>query len=169
MASRSLFVPFLARRNPQADVRVLIAAAYLGVATLFPPGISSSAPLILATPGNPLIEPAAGQPVLDRLIPVTDTLFTGFNLIYTIVIAVVSLLTVLALHPKRGAVTLTAEQADALLPKPPEAAAAGSSPAARLDRFPGWVLLAVILIAYPLGHSIATRGFGASWTINASI
>jgi short-chain fatty acids transporter len=29
------------------------------------------------------------------------------------------------------------------------------------------VLLAVVLLAYPLGHSIATRGFGVSWTINA--
>ena len=27
--------------------------------------------------------------------------------------------------------------------------------------------LAVILLAYPLGHSIVTRGFGTTWTINA--
>ena len=27
--------------------------------------------------------------------------------------------------------------------------------------------LAVILLVYPLGHSIATRGFGVSWSINA--
>ena len=36
-----------------------------------------------------------------------------------------------------------------------------------MDAFRGWVWLAVILLAYPLGHSIATRGFGTSWTINA--
>jgi short-chain fatty acids transporter len=28
-------------------------------------------------------------------------------------------------------------------------------------------VLAVVLMAYPLGHSIVTRGFGTSWTINA--
>ena len=36
-----------------------------------------------------------------------------------------------------------------------------------MEAFPGWVILAAILIGYPLGHSIVTRGFGASWTINA--
>ena len=37
----------------------------------------------------------------------------------------------------------------------------------RIEQFRGWVWLAVILLAYPLLHSIVTRGFGASWTINA--
>ena len=36
-----------------------------------------------------------------------------------------------------------------------------------MDFFPGWVWLAVILLAYPLGHSMLARGFGTTWTINA--
>ena len=73
----------------------------------------------------------------------------------------------IALHPREGAVTLSREQVDAILPKPPTVESSALTPAARLDRFPGWVVLAVILIAYPLGHSMVTRGFGTSWTINA--
>ena len=162
----ALFVPFLCRRNPRTDIRIIIAAAYLGIGTTFGPGLSSSAPLILATPGNPLIEPLATQ-AIDRLIPVTETLFSGFNLVFLAVIALVGFVSVVALHPKEGAVTLTLEQAEALLPSLPAQPKEASTPAGYLDRFPGWVLLAFALIAYPLGHSMITRGFGVTWTINA--
>ena len=42
-----------------------------------------------------------------------------------------------------------------------------ATPATWFDRFPGWVVLATVLIAYPLGYSIVNHGFGTSWTINA--
>jgi short-chain fatty acids transporter len=167
LVAGALFVPFLCRRNPRVDVRVVVAAAYLGGGTVFGGGLSSSAPLILATPGNPLLDPSTGRAILDRLVPVTATLFTGFNLAYTLVIGVVGLATIVALHPRRGAVTLSGEQIEAILPKPPEAERPVSTPADWLDAFPGWIWLAVLLIAYPLGHSMITQGFGTSWTINA--
>ena len=63
----ALFVPFVCRRNPRVDARVLVAAAYLGLGTVWHGGFSGSAPLILATPGNPLLEPASGPAVVDRL------------------------------------------------------------------------------------------------------
>ena len=166
MAS-ALFVPFVCKHNPKTDIRVLITAAYLGLGTVWHCGLSGSAPLILATPGNPLIAPASGQPVVSRLIPVTETLFASFNLGYMVVIAAVGLVAVLALHPRRGAVTLTSEQIEAILPKPPEVESATDTPAGRINRFPGWIILAVLLISYPLGHSMLTRGFGTTWTINA--
>ena len=164
LVASALFVPFLCRHNPRADIRVLIAAAYLGLGTIFPFGLSSSAPLILATPGNPLMQPATGSPIVDRLVPVTETLFAPFNLGFALVMAAVGFLAVVALHPRRGAVTLSPEQIQEILPKPPEDS---STPAGRIDRFPGWVLLAAILIGYPLGHSMVNRGFGTTWTINA--
>jgi short-chain fatty acids transporter len=163
----ALFVPFVLRRNPKVDVRVLVAGAYIGLGTVWHGGLSGSAPLILATPGNPLLEPVSGPAVVDRLYPVTETLFAPFNLVYLLVIGTVGLATAVALHPRRGAVTLTPEQVDRILPAPPEEPEPPDTPAGRLDRFRGWVLLAAALLAYPLGHSIVTRGFGASWTINA--
>ena len=163
----ALFVPFLLRRNPLADVRVVIAAAYLGLGTVWHGGLSGSAPLILATPGNPLMSPATGAAVVDRLYPVTETLFQTFNVAYMFVIGAVALCVTLALHPRKDVRTLSSEQIEAIMPSPPAEDWAGSTPAARVDRFRGWVWLAVILLGYPLGHSIATRGFGVSWTINA--
>ena len=163
----ALFVPFICRRNPRADIRVVIAAAYLGLGTVWHCGLSGSAPLILATPHNPLLEPQSGAAVVDRLYPVTETLFNRFNLIYMLAIGSVGLATALVLHPRRDAVTFSEEQIRAILPAPPPEEIVPDTPAGRIDNFSGWVWLAVILLAYPLVHSFATRGFGSSWTINA--
>jgi len=163
----ALFVPFICRRNPKADVRVVIAAAYIGLGTVWHCGLSGSAPLILATPGNPLLDPSTGPPVVDRLYPVTETLFNAFNLVYLVAIGAVGLAVAVALHPRRNVVTFTPEQLERILPRPPETPLPPGTPAERVDAFRGWVWLAIGLLAYPLGHSLLTRGFGTSWTINA--
>ncbi|TFG93935.1 MAG: short-chain fatty acid transporter [Myxococcales bacterium] len=163
----ALFVPFLCRRNPKVDVRVLVAASYLGLGTLWHGGLSGSAPLILATPGNPLLAPQSGPPVVTRLYPVTETLFQPWNLVIVLVVSAVAVAVCIALHPRRGAVTLTPEQVAAILPSPPEALAEPVTPGGRIDAFRGWTWLAALLLAAPLGFAIATRGFGTSWTINA--
>lgn len=162
VVASALFVPFIARRNPKADIRVLIAAAYLGIGTVWHGGLSGSAPLILATPGNPILQ--AGN--IERVLPVTETLFRPFNLAYLLVVALVSLVMIWFLHPRTDARTLTGDELAAILPTMPQEDEP-ATPAARLEAFRGWVYLAAILIAYPLGHSIVTRGFGASWTINS--
>ena len=61
----ALFVPFICRRNPRVDIRVLIAASYMGLGTVWQSGFSSSAPLILATPGNPLLDPSSGPAIVQ--------------------------------------------------------------------------------------------------------
>ncbi len=166
VVASALFVPFVARHNPKADIRVLIAAAYLGLGTVWHGGFSGSAPLILATPGNPLLAPATGEPVIDRLIPVTETLLIPFNLIYVVIIGAVALATVVALHPRGKPQTLTKEQIDQMMPALPEVDPA-DTPAGRMESHRGWIVFAAILIGYPLGYSMVTRGFGATWTINA--
>ena len=167
LVASALFVPFVARQNPKTDIRILVASAYLGLGTVWHGGLSGSAPLILATPGNPLLAPATGASVIDRLLPVTETLFVPFNLIYLVIIGAVSLVTVAALHPRRNARTLTPEQAEQMMPVLPTTGLDAKSPAAWMEGFRGWIVLAAVLIGYSLGHSIVTRGFGATWTINA--
>ncbi len=167
LVSCALFTPFVLRRNPNVDVRVLICASYLGLGTVWHGGLSGSAPLILATPGNPLLATAGGSGVVDRLYPVTETLYNHFNLIFLVVIGATGLIATCLLHPREGVRTLTQEQAEAIMPKPPQEDPPPRSPAEYLDQFRGWILLAIVLLAYPLGHSIVTRGFGTSWTINA--
>lgn len=163
----ALFLPFIVRRNPRADVRVLIASSYLGIGTLWHGGLSASAPLILATPGNPLLSPASGAPLVDRLYPVTETLFSAFNLGYIAIVSAVALACIMALHPRKGAVSLSPEQVEAILPKPPADEPGADTPAGRLDGLRVWVWLAALLLGYPLLHSLVTRGFGSTWTINA--
>lgn len=169
LVSCALFTPFLIRRNPQADVRVLIASSYLGLGTIWHGGLSGSAPLIIATPDNPLVKPAAsGAPaVIDRLYPINETLFNTYNLVYIAVIFGVALVTVVLLHPTREARTLTPEQAEAIMPAPPPTDPPARTPGERLDLFRGWVWLAVFLLVYPLAKTVLTQGFMQSWTIDA--
>jgi short-chain fatty acids transporter len=166
LVASALFIPFVCRRNPKTDVRLLAAAAYLGQGTVWHGGLSGSAPLILATPGNPLIAPAGGAPVLDRLIPVTETIFAPFNLVYLLVIAAVGLITITLLHPRRDVVTMSPDQIDAIMPRIPDLPPPRSTIAGALDSFRGWTILAAVLIAYPLGYALITRGLSA-WNINA--
>ena len=121
----------------------------------------------MATEGNPLLSPSAGAPIVDRIIPVTETLFAPFNLIYMIVVGGAALCAIVALHPRRNPHCLSPDQIEKILPKPPEIPAAQNSLAGRLDAFPGWTLLAALLIAYPLGYNIYAVGFGRAWNINA--
>lgn len=162
----ALFVPFLCRRNPKADVRVLVAASYIGLGTVWHCGLSGSAPLILATADqNPLL--AAG--VIDRIYPVTETLFAPFNLIYMVAIGIVGFVASLAIHPRRAedTVTLSAAQAEAIIPEPPPPPAPPTNPGEHLENFRGWVWLAAGLILVSLAFQIHEKGFGRAWTINA--
>ncbi len=164
----ALFVPFLCKHNPKADVRILIVACFIALGTIWHGGLSGSAPLIMATPGNPLLEPATGEPIVDEIIPVTATLFNPFNAAYMMFLAMVGFCAVMAVHPPpTQRVTLTPEQVEQILPKPPEALERRATPAGALDRSRVWVLLAAALIGYPLGHAIVTQGFGRAWNINA--
>ena len=166
LVASALFIPFLCRKNPKTDVRLLAVAAYLGQGTVWHGGLSGSAPLILATPGNPLMVPAGGAPVIDHLVPVTQTIFAPFNLIYLCVVATVGLITISLLHPRTNVVTFSPAQVEAMMPRIPDLPAERRTVAGRLDRFRGWTVLAAVLIAYPLGYALVTRGFTA-WNINA--
>ena len=92
VVASALFLPFIARRNPKADIRLLVVAGYLGLGTVWHGGLSGSAPLIMATSGNPITTPPPGtEPLVDRLLPVTETLFNSFNLIYLLIVSVVAI------------------------------------------------------------------------------
>ena len=181
VVASALFVPFIARRNPKADIRLLVVAGYLGLGTVWHGGISGSAPLIMATAGNPITTPPPGtEPLVDRLLPITETLFNVFNLTYLLVVSLVALGMGALLHPRQNPRTLSEDQLQQIMPVMPEEVEP-TTPAARIEAFRGWIFLAVILIGYPLGRSFTTEvlsgsqpfvtsfetWFGANWTINA--
>lgn len=76
----AMFAREVARRIPKSDYSLLIACAYIGFLT-WHGGLSGSIPLIAATPGNPM-EKTVG------LIPITDTLLTGYNIFITVALIV---------------------------------------------------------------------------------
>ncbi len=91
----AVFVRAVAKRVKGVDYRLLVAAAYLGLGTTWHAGLSASSPLLVATPGH-FMEKAIG------IIPVTETIFSPFNLI--VVAIVIIAMTVLApmLHPNKA-------------------------------------------------------------------
>ena len=165
----ALLIPFVARRNPKTDIRVLCAAAFMGVGTVTNAALSGSAALIMATPDNPMIKPAVGAPLVDRLYPVTETVFAPFNLVLLALLSVVSIAAICALHPrgKTPVVTLDAERLDAILPQPPRVEPERATPASWLENRRFWCYLAGAMILFTLGYNMATQGFARAWNINA--
>ncbi len=85
LISSAMFALFLVRRNPKTDYRLLVASAYLGLGCTWHAGLTGSATLLVNTPNNFLMQ----SKILDATIPVTETIFTGFNIVLTIIVIVV--------------------------------------------------------------------------------
>ncbi|SMC70732.1 TIGR00366 family protein [Sporomusa malonica] len=72
----AMFAREVARRIPKSDYRLLIATAYMGFLS-WHGGLSASVPLVAATAGNPM-EKMVG------LIPISQTIFTPYNIFITV-------------------------------------------------------------------------------------
>src|SRR5215813_1551010 len=88
-----IFLQFLVRRHPRIDYRLAVAAGYLGSTCTWHAGLSGSAPLLMATPGN-FMEAQVG------LVPVSQTTLSLFNLALTVVVVVVMTAMLLRLYPR---------------------------------------------------------------------
>lgn len=84
----------LARRQPAADYRLLVAAAYFGLGASWHAGLSGSAPLLLATPGHFM---AADYGVL----PLAETTFSPLNLFLVAAVGASLVLLVHRMYPRR--------------------------------------------------------------------
>ena len=161
LVASALFVPFIARRNPKADIRLMIAAAYLGLGTVWHGGLSGSAPLILATPGNPLMEPGTGR-ADHRPLAASDR-----DAVYPLQ------LDLSRRHIRSRAGDAVDPPSSARSVDTDRRAARGHdadgcrkrrsppTPAAGMEHFRGWIILAVVLnrvSARPLDHHARLRG-----------
>lgn len=97
-----IFAKEVARQVKGSHYPLLIAASYIGF-TLWSSGLSSSIPLILNTPGNPL-EASVG------IIPLTETIFTKYNLIITFGLLLTYALISKMMVPKSGNVITAPDQ-----------------------------------------------------------
>ena len=115
----------VARRVRGVDYRLLVASAYMGFLT-WHGGLSGSVPLVAATPGNPM-EKTIG------LIPVSQTLLTGYNIAITLGLIVMLPFLARQMMPKPGDVVAVDPK---LLEEPPSferVLSAEATPAERLE------------------------------------
>ncbi len=91
----AMFAREVAKRVPRSDYRLLIASAYIGFMT-WHGGFSGSIPLLAATPGNPI------EKYTNGVIPVSETLFAGYNLFITGALILVLPLITRMMLPKPG-------------------------------------------------------------------
>jgi short-chain fatty acids transporter len=159
IVTSAVMVRRFARHEPRVDYRLLVTAAYLGMGFTWHAGLSASAPLLVATPKH-FMEKEIG------LIPLTQTIFSPFNIGLAALVLVVFTVLVPLLHPKPGkALTVHPETlADRSSPETDRDVMdipQGRSFARWLDDAPllGW-LLALAGVVWLLQH-FSTKGWAA--------
>jgi short-chain fatty acids transporter len=100
LIASAVLVRFMARRNPGADYRLLVAVAYLGMGATWHAGPSGSVPLLLATPDTFMIRDG----LIAGPIPLSETIFTPLNLGLTAFVTVGLTVFAWLLHPPEGQV-----------------------------------------------------------------
>jgi short-chain fatty acids transporter len=156
----AMFALFLVRRNPKTDYRLLVAAAYLGLGCTWHSGLSGSATLLVNTPNNFLIQ---GK-YLDATIPTTETIFSGFNIVLTLIIIVAITILMCLMHPSpEKTYRVKPELLDQLkLYEAPERPTGGMSISDWLNWWPGFNILVALAGLFWLGWEVAQKGFAAS-------
>ena len=139
-----------AQRVKGVDYRVLVAAAYMGFMT-WHGGLMASIPLVAATPGN-LLESEIG------LIPVTETIFSTYNLITMLGLFVIIPLVAYAVHPKPGDVFVVDPE---LLrePEPAPLKTGGDTPAEKLENSRALATIAALFGFGYICYIWLTEGF----------
>lgn len=154
VAASAVLVRHIARRQPGVDYRLLVCAAYFGVATIWHAGLSGSAPLLVATQDHFLVDSIG-------VIPITDTLLAPFNLGLCLTVLLLMPLLVFLLHP-------TPDQAVCVDPARLEEALQDQddgqdrrSPAFRLENSPLINLIVAVPAFYWLLRQFQDRGLEA--------
>ena len=142
LIASAMLALFIVKRNPKADYRLLVAAAYLGLGCTWHAGLSGSATLLVATPDNFLIK---GK-LLDATIPVANTIFHPFNLILTVIIMVAITILMALMHPRpEKAYVVKPELMDQLkLYEAPPTPSKWESPSDWMNWWPGFNLIVSI-------------------------
>jgi short-chain fatty acids transporter len=129
LIAAAMLVRAMGRRHPEADYRLLVASAYLGMGTTWHAGPSGSVPLLVATPGSFMVKDG----LLAAPVPLAETIFTAGNLALMAVVLLAGTALAVALHPRAGGALAAPEAAlDALAAFEPPTRPARPTPAERL-------------------------------------
>lgn len=157
-----LFAKKLARRVKGVDYRLLIASAYSTIA-VWHAGISGSIPLKLAGAAN-LAKQTAGA--VTEAVPTTQTIFSPWNLVISVVVIVVLPFVNKAMHPKGdNVVTIDPKLLEA---EEQQAATLDRSQMTPADKLENSVIISMIVGAMGLVYIVyhfATKGFDLNLNI----
>lgn len=128
------------RRGIRVHVPLLAAAGYLGL-MVWHSGLSGSAPLLVNTPGH-FLEARLG------LVPLEQTIFRPFNLLFLGIVLLVSPLLLAAMHPAPGDAVESAGEGEA---PAPSAAAPRQTP---VDRLGTSRVLVLVIVAGALAYVV---------------
>jgi short-chain fatty acids transporter len=145
LIAAAMVVRAMGRRHPDADYRLLVAAAFLGMGTTWHGGPSGSVPLLLATPGSFMVKDG----LIAAPVPLAATIFTPANLVLMAVVLAGFAALAAALQPAAGrSVAAPREALDALAAFAPPVRPDAPAPAERL------------LHGGVLNRAIGAAGFG---------
>jgi short-chain fatty acids transporter len=164
LIASAMFALFLIRRNPKSDYRLLVASAYLGLGCTWHSGLSGSAPLLVNTPNNFLIQ---GK-YLESTIPTTETIFSPFNLILTVIVVVVVTILMCLMHPvPEKTYKVKPELLNQLrLYEAPKRPTGKLSPSDWMNWWPGFNLIIGGCGILWVGWEVAQKGFTNSINLN---
>jgi short-chain fatty acids transporter len=156
LIASAMLALFIVRRNPKVDYRLLVAAAYLGLGCTWHAGLSGSAPLLVATPDNFLIK----AKLIDKVIPVSQTIFHPYNIILTIVIVAAVTILMALMHPRpEKTFVVTPQMMDQLkLYEAPPKPKKWESPSDWMNWWPGFNVIVFIGILIWLIWHFSTKG-----------
>lgn len=147
----AMFAREVAKRVRGTDYRLLVATAYMGFLT-WHGGLSASVPLVAATRGNPM-EKTIG------LIPVSQTIFTGYNAFITIGLIVMLPVLVRLMMPKPEEVVSVDPALLEDAPSTERKLSASATFAERIEESRTLSILVAALCAIFLGIRFHSRGF----------
>lgn len=132
IVASALLARRIGRRRMGVDFRLLVATAYLGLGCMWHAGLSASAPLTSSDPSQKFV-----KEYLKQAVPVTQTVFSPFNLLLALAVLVVMTALAAAMHPRTGAIEAPEGDDDPEpAPAPAPASGDGVSPAQHLERAP---------------------------------
>jgi short-chain fatty acids transporter len=136
---------FIVRRNPKVDYRLLVASAYLGLGCTWHSGLTGSATLMMASPGNALVKSAIAEGWITGPISTGTTIFHPFNIILVAVIIVVVTFLMAKMHPSpEDTYVVQPELMDRLkIYEPPKRTAVGS-PSDWMNWWSGFNIIIVV-------------------------
>lgn len=147
----AIFAKSLARKVPNVDYPLLVAAAYSGF-VIWHGGFSGSIPLTLSSGGENLQKLSGG--VLTEAVPLSQTIFASYNLIILIALIIILPMVNRLMHPKNPTTV-----DPSLIKIEAVGAPEKNTPAQKLDdsRVVAWVLVAFAVLYYI--NYFANNGF----------